>query len=149
MVLSPTKRLIDHLIVAMVSTGPFSDDFQQIALVKAPFTPSPDLVLADVVLADFADSTPWETNDAGNFQQFINNTTENYEILAGSSGRPVWTANSGSNLPQTIFGGVMIDETTTEVTASFLFPVPRTLTKPGQGIFISLLLFTVTPTIIG
>lgn len=114
----------------------------KVKLVKAPFTPSPTLVPADVTVADFDGSTPITcatgAQNSGNDPLTGNYFTEMKIPVGGWR----WTVSGTTNLPETIYGFVLEDNAGAIVYGSALFPTPITLSSVGQVIEIPSIRFT-------
>lgn len=106
----------------------------EIALVKEAFTPSENLEIADVTLADFTGSTPI-AGVAGT--QLVGNdpaTGEQVITIKSPAGGWRWESTATLNLPQTIYGFVLTDSGGSNLLASQLLPTPITINESGQEI---------------
>src|SRR5262249_36978528 len=105
-----------------------------IILIKEAFTPTPNLILADVVLADFDGSEP-KDGIAGAQPEGQDPNTGDFVIdIAPSAGGWRWETTGTTNLPQTIYGFCLTDADGTVLLASALLPSPQTLNLINQRI---------------
>jgi len=115
----------------------------KISLVMAAFTPSEDLVFADLTLATFDGSTALS---AGTGEQQVGNdplTNEQLVTIKEPAGGWRWETSGVTNLPQTIYGFALSDNTLATLLATALLDTPITLTEAGQEINLGTVRFTV------
>jgi hypothetical protein len=105
-----------------------------VALVKEPFTPGPNIVIGDLVLADFVTSTPLPVATAVT-RVWSDPVSGQWQIEPRApAGSWHWDVTAGTNLPQTIYGFALIDNTGAEVYGTQPLPAPVLLTTIGQAI---------------
>lgn len=105
-----------------------------IALVKAAFTPSETLLVADLTLADFTGSTPLSAGIGTQPEGLDPNTGEQIITIKAPAGGWRWETTALANLPQTIFGIVLMDNADAVLLGTALFANPETLTIVNQAI---------------
>jgi hypothetical protein len=104
------------------------------ALVKSPFVPSENLQLSDVTLADFQTSTPLMLTLGTQPEALVPGTFDSIIDLLPPAGGFRWVTTGVLNLPQTIYGYVLLDHAQAVVLASALFPSPVVLTIVGERV---------------
>lgn len=105
----------------------------KIRLSKAAFTPSPDLTPAGITTADFDGYADME-KDAGAPNVYLDPGTGDYLIeIPPPAGGWTFETTGATNLPQTIFGWVLLDNAGTTVYDSQLISPQPVLTASGQG----------------
>jgi len=106
----------------------------QMALVMAPITPGEGLTFADLTLATFDGSTPivcgTGTQPSGE-DPFSGAEVVSIKVPAGGFR---WETTGLTNLPQVIYGYVLLDNALAVLLASAAFESPITLTEVGQVI---------------
>jgi len=114
--------------------NPGVGDEVEIMLVQNDFAPAESLVLADVTLANFAGSTAIAA--AAGAQPVLADPGTNDAIMdiKMPAGGFRWETTALTNLPQTIYGYVLMDSAHTVVYASERFTSPITLTAVNQRI---------------
>jgi hypothetical protein len=106
----------------------------KIALIKAPFTPAETLQAADLTLADFVTSTPLLAA-IGPQQVGIDPATGQQRItIIEPLGGWRWQTTALTNLPQTIYGFALFDNTLATLLAVALLPAPTLLNIIGDEI---------------
>jgi len=129
---TPTNTLLDRvptLLVADTVTLGIGADLQ-LLLAKNAFTPSPALVMGDIVEADFTGyaakgvSTPTWGSDPATGNRVI--------ALPGPVGGFHWETNDAVNLPQSIFGWALFNADTGDIYDSDLLDTPVVLTAANQ-----------------
>lgn len=132
-----TQAIIDAMAALLgADTGTLAagTPFVEVALVKAPFTPGPDLVLADLTLADFDGYAALHAASAAT-QVFKDPATgENIIQVREPAGGWHWATTGVTNLPQTIHGFALLDPTGATVYGAELLDAPVVLTASGQGV---------------
>jgi hypothetical protein len=105
-----------------------------IGLVKTAFVPSETLVLSDLTLADFDGHT--EIPVTLGAQAVANDPLNGDSVidLSPPVGGFRWQTTGMTNLPETIYGYVLLDHAKAVILASALLPAPVTLTNVGQRI---------------
>jgi hypothetical protein len=116
-----------------------------VALIVAPFTKGPNLVVADLTLASFAGSTPIAgmtgTQDVGNDP----NTGQQVITIIAPSGGWVFTCTTAPATPQTVFGYALLNNAgTTLLATEYLIP-NTTITNIGDFIDLGKITFTLNP----
>jgi hypothetical protein len=105
-----------------------------VALIKANFAPTENLVIGDLTLADFTGSTPLAcglgTQPAG-----VDPITGDQVIdLKDPVGGWRWETTNTANLPQTIYGYALATDSLVALLAVQLLPTPITLQAAGEAI---------------
>ena len=109
-------------------------DANKIALVKASFTPDENLVIGDVTLADFDGSTPLLVG-VGAQNVGLNPATGDQRItLKDPAGGFRWVTTGLTNLPQTIYGAILMNNAGTTLLAMEVFDTPLVLQEVGQDV---------------
>jgi len=105
-----------------------------VALIKEPFTPSPDLVFGDLVEADFDAYGRIEAVPGS--QQFSTDPANGDALLqlVPPVGGWRWETGSDFSFPQTIYGFVICKSGGDDLFASELLPTPITLTTAEQAL---------------
>ena len=133
----PSTEILYRVATLMATTSPLGEGTPvQIILIKAPFTPSPDLLLTAVVEADF---DGYLQTKATNGDKLVSADPENGDAridLQPAAADRFWVVTGNTNLPQTIYGYAVIHTATASLLGSELFPSPVTLTASGQSIFL-------------
>lgn len=129
--LTATKVIKTATVNAVYNSAQLTSNPLQVSLVRAPFTPSPTLVLTDLTLANFLGSDPAPSGGAA--QQIGCRTGDGADTIFWF-GDPAffWGTASALNLPQTIYGWVAYGIVTPTVYASGLFPNPVVFTTYPQ-----------------
>lgn len=101
---------------------------------KAPYTYTPGMALADVTVSDFDGSTPIvQSAVPSTYSDPL--TDDEIIALTGPAGGFQWVTSGTTNLPQTVYGYALTDAggtTLLAVTDPLTTPIP--LTAVGQGI---------------
>lgn len=133
----PVKSLVSGMAIALAAAPPLAQAtaLNRIALIMAPFTPSPNLTYADLVLATFTGSAP-KVVPLGTQQAGIDPVTgQNVITIVEPAGGWRFQATDTVNLPQSIFGFALFDSTGPgPLIATELLAVPVTLTAALQEI---------------
>lgn len=122
------------LLAANAGTLAPAADANVIALIKADFTPSEDLVVGDLTLADFTGSTPIE-GATGAQQVGIDPATQDQVItIIEPVGGYRWESTNTANLPQTIYGYCLLSNDLATLLAVEKLPTPLAIQASGQFI---------------
>lgn len=106
----------------------------KLVLIKEAFTPSENLVLGSLTLADFTGSTPI-AGVAGNQQTGIDPATGDQIVtIRPPVGGYRWITADAVNLPQTIFGYALVNNAASVLLAVETLPTPLTLQGAGEEI---------------
>lgn len=105
-----------------------------LALVKGPFVPSEALAFADITLADFDGSTAIGVTLGTQPEALQPGTLDSVIDLSPPVGGFRWVTTGLTNLPQTIYGYVLLDHAKTTILASALFTSPIVLTIAGERV---------------
>lgn len=103
-----------------------------IALVKAAFLPSEILTIGALTLADFDGASPLACGVGSQAEGLDGNTNDSIITLKSPVGGWRWETTGVTNLPQQIFGHVLLDSTLATVLASESLPTPITLNAANQ-----------------
>jgi hypothetical protein len=106
----------------------------KISLIKAPFTPSENLVIGDLTLADFATSTAIAGTLGAQLVGTDPATLDQVITIKDPLGGYRWITTALTNLPQTIYGFALTDSTLATLLAVAVLPAPVTLQEVGQFI---------------
>lgn len=99
---------------------------------KAPYTPSLDMVIGDVTLANFVTSTNLTQSAQANVS-IDPATGDRILVLKPPAGGWVWYVTAGTNLPQTIYGFILMNAALSGLVAvSEPLETPVELTAIGQ-----------------
>jgi len=133
--MQPTDYIFNQLAALLAAdTGTLAPATlpPQLVPVKAPFTPGVGLVVGALTLADFATSTAISTIVGS--QNAVQNplTFERMVEMKIPAGGWRWTVTALTNLPQTIYGVALLDNTLAIVYGAALLPTPILLTTVGQ-----------------
>jgi hypothetical protein len=123
-----------QLLAADASTLAPATDANVIALVKAPIAPGEGLLLIDITLADFDGSTPIDVGTGTQPEALDPNTADAIISLLPPAGGFRFETTGITNLPQTIYGYVLLNNAMTKVYASESLATPITLTAINQVI---------------
>jgi len=107
-------------------------DPNHLCLVMSEFTPSEDLVVADVDLATFDGGDPIEVELGTQPSGFEPGTDDSSIDISPPVGGFRWETTGITNLPQTIYGYVLTNEAETTILASAIFDTPFVLTGVNQ-----------------
>lgn len=133
----PTNAVAEQsakLLAADTTTLAPAVDANVIALIMSNFTPSPTLLIGDVVLATFAGATPI-LGVTGTQAEGIDPQTGSFVIdLSPAAGGYRWETTATTNLPQTIYGIALLKNDLSVLYASALLPTPILLTGVNQRI---------------
>jgi len=126
-----------QLLAADATTLAPAADANVIALVQAPITPGEGLALIDVTLADFDGSTPIAVG-LGTQPEGLDPATANAIItLKPPVGGWRFETTGVTNLPQTIYGFVLLNDAMDTLLASESLETPIVLTAVNQVIELS------------
>lgn len=146
----------------MIATDPLLNDWQtllanattifadpanppKIALAKNAFNPTPGILVADLVPADFDGYAPIPSG-TGVQQSFIDPLTGSRVVqLKEPAGGWHWVTTGVTLLPQSIYGWYVTNQAGTIVLASSRFSNPIPLTAIGQGIDLAQVRFEMLP----
>lgn len=133
----PTKAVrlqLGELLAADATTLAPAMDANQIALVKSAFVPDENALIADFTLADFDGSTP--IAGATGTQQVGNDPATGDQIITikEPAGGWRWESTGVTNLPQTIYGAILMDDGGTTLLGMMLLDTPLTIAEAGQEI---------------
>jgi len=106
----------------------------KIALVQNDIAPSELITLADCTLANFGGSTPIALGAGAQLVLLDPGTTDAVMDLRLPAGGFRWETTGLLNLPQTIYGFVLLDDGLSVVYASERFDSPVTLTAANQRV---------------
>lgn len=104
----------------------------KVALVKAAFTPSEALAIGDVTLADFDGSTPLVAGTGTQPEGLDPATADSVVTIKPPATGWRWETTGITNLPQTIFGFILMDNAGAVLLASELLVNTITLTAVNQ-----------------
>lgn len=112
-------------------------------LLKAEISPSLDTVLDDTQLADFDGSTPSAIAAGVRITNYDTVSGDRLIVIPPAANGNRFETGSGLNLPQTIYGAVLSDDSTTieggHGIGYFLLDLPVELTAADQGVQIPLI----------
>jgi hypothetical protein len=131
-----------QLLAADADTLAPAADANKIALVKAPFTPNEGLKLTDITLADFDGSTPIAVGVGTQPEGLDPNTSNAIITLKPPAGGWRFETTGDTNLPQTIYGFVLVNNAGDELYAADTLPSPEQLTDVNQVINLNNVLLT-------
>lgn len=133
----PTQVMLDAVATAIATdvTTLANAMFLKVFLVKAAFTPGGNLVVGDLVPADFAGSTALANSSAVMLQYKDPATGEWIIEVPPPVGGWHWQTTSGvTNLPQSIYGWACVDHTSAILYGTDLLPTPLLLNANAQGV---------------
>lgn len=122
------------LLAADTSTLAPAANAIYMALVMAPFVPSETLVFADLTLATFTGSDPLALTVGAQPEAYVPGSLDSIIDLLAPAGGFRWVTGDLVNLPQTIYGYVLLDHAKTTVLASANFASPVILTAAGERV---------------
>jgi len=128
------EAMVNLLAADAATLAPAAGDENKLALVKTAFVPAETLLIGDVTLADFDGSTPLLVEDGTQPTALDPFTNDSIIDLLPPAGGFRWETTGVTNLPQTIFGYVLMNEAGTTLLASALFDTPIELTAINQRI---------------
>jgi hypothetical protein len=118
----------------------------KVILAQSSFVPNPNLDPSTVTPASFTGSTPLACIVGAQLTGF-NPLTGNYLCdMKVPLGGWRWITGDAVNLPQTIFGFLLVDHTGLVLYGSALFPTPIPLNAAGQVVEIDEVRFEFVPT---
>lgn len=133
----PTKAVrlqLGELLAADDTTLAPAMSANKVALVKNAFTPDENAVIGDFDLADFDGSTPI-TGATGTQQVGISPSTGDQIItIKEVAGGWRWETTGVTNLPQTIYGAILMNNGGTTLLGMQLLDPPLTLSEAGQEV---------------
>lgn len=135
--MTPTQVMLDSVATAVATdTAVLANAlFLKVFLVKAAFTPGNNLVVSDLTPADFAGSTPLANTSATILKYKDPATGEWIVEVPAPAGGWHWQTTSGvTNLPQSIFGWAVVDNTSAILYGTALLPAPLLLNSLAQGV---------------
>lgn len=106
----------------------------KIALVKASFTPGPNLAIADLTFADFDGSTPILGTTGAQLESVDPQTGDFLIDIKPPAGGYRWETTGVTNLPQTIYGFALTNNAGTVLLAAETFSSPINLTAINQSV---------------
>lgn len=128
------RLLIGTLLAADAGSFAPAALANKMALIKAPFAESENLPIGDISLADFDGSTPID-GTLGAQQVAIDPDTGQQRItIKDPLGGYRWVTSGLTNLPETIYGYVLLKNDLSDWIAIKRFDQPVTLTEVGQEI---------------
>lgn len=134
----PTQAIVERPFILLSDDTVTFDpgDPPNLRLIKAPFTPGPNIERADLVDADF-DGATFVQLDPTLIAESLDPATNDVMLSMPAGATPYrWETATDLNLPQTIYGSAMIKDNNTDVIACELFDTPITLTAPNQVIML-------------
>ena len=131
------REKASQLLAADTATLAQAADNNVIALLMANFVPSESLAVGDVVLATFDGSTPILVGLGAQPEGLDPNTNDSIITLKPPVGGWRFETTGVTNLPQTIFGFVLLNKLLDTLLASASLPAPITLTAVNQVIELS------------
>jgi hypothetical protein len=142
--MTPTQ-LILQAIVDLLAADPTTlappANANHVHLAMAPFTPSPNVVIGSFTEATFTGYTPKNVG-VGAQQDFYDPVTglKTIQLLEPAGGWH-WQTTGTTNLPQTIYGYYVTDNTDAVVLGCALLDSPVLLTDAGQSVDVGYLRF--------
>jgi len=125
----PSTAFLQQAATAVaVTVPPWGAAAYKIGLIKDAFTPSPSLVKADVVMADFTDSDPKDLNETTAKFGIDPITGDWLLVLTPPAGGWIWATPDTVNLPQTIYGWCLLNTAGTVLLGSDLIDPPVAVT---------------------
>lgn len=144
----PSQTLWQSIIDAAAADAAFlgNADEMLVRLAKEPFNPSLELTLGDLTEADFDGYAEIEAGP--NAQQVFFDVSSGFWLIQINEpvGGWTWESTGVTNLPQTIHGYYLVDDTGTILLGSELLPAPVTIDASGQGLSIQHLTFKFSTT---
>jgi hypothetical protein len=114
------------------------------SLVKAPFTPDPSLVLADLTLADFNGANPLISPDAVPTWGVDPITGNFIAPISPPAGGWFWEAGDATtNMPQTIYGWALCNNAVDTLLATGLIDPPVLLSAARDAVFLGTILLRI------
>lgn len=104
----------------------------RLMMVKAPFTPSPDLTIDDVTPDTDLAPFPFEISDSGHFDGRDPATGDYVTLYFAGSG--VQLLINATDFPRTVYGWIITTADTFAVLASKLLPTPLDIVSLEDGI---------------
>jgi len=130
--MTPSKQVADTVPTALIATGLGGVTDGRVGLVKQSFTPSEDLVFADLIPADFNGASPGgHSTPTWGVDPLTNERVVNIPPLAGGFH---WETVDTSELPQTIYGFMLYDSDATALLGCALLDTPIVLNAANQAI---------------
>jgi hypothetical protein len=133
----PTQAMLDAVAteIATDTTVLANALFNQVFLIAAPFVPGAGLTIGGLVLASFTGSSPISNTSAVMLKYTDPLTGEWLVEIPPPVGGWHWQVNTNlTNLPQTIYGYGVMDNTGAILWGTNLLPTPLLLTAIGQGV---------------
>lgn len=147
----PSKALTDSVAQLVAENPDFfdADDSNFLWLIKAPFTPSPTLQVEDVEFADFESSDPIAPQAGPSL--FASDPTTGRQIvqLLDQGAGFHWITVNTVNLPQVIYGVMLVSPDQLTCYGSALLEEPITLTEANQIIDLGSVRFTLAANPLG
>ncbi len=128
------EKAMQLLAADAASLAPADPNGNKMALVMAAFVPAESLVFADLTLATFDGSTPIVSGGGTQPEALQPSTNDSVIDLKPPAGGFRWETTGLTNLPQTIFGAVLLNNAADLLLASALFDTPITLTAVNQRV---------------
>jgi hypothetical protein len=124
------------LLAADTSTLAPAANPPKVMLVKDPFTPADDLLVADLTEADFDGYAKISCEVAGQLQSTDPLTGDSVVEMKTPLGGWRWETTGVTNLPETIYGFALINNGSTLLYGTELFDTPIVLTASNQTVII-------------
>jgi len=134
----PSQEILDAaaaLLAADTATLDNATDVEVI-LFKDPITPTPATVVGDLTPADFDGYAPLAKAASGPVVTTDPDTGDKLIRIPDPAGGWNWVTSGVTNLPQTIYGYALTDNTGADLYGIHVFDTPITLTAAGQGVVI-------------
>lgn len=144
----PANAILDQIVTLLAADGTTIAPAAlacKVHLAKAPFTPTPALLLAGVVEATFDGHT---AKNAGIGPQtvFLDPITGHRVIqVLEPAGGWTWVSTGTTDLPQVIYGWYVTDNGVTVLYGAGLLPAPVTISGVGQAITLPWIRFNFLP----
>lgn len=126
------REAMAQLLAANAATLAPAADGNVVALIKAAFTPSEEIVLADLSLANFDGSTPIEAGTGTQPEGLDPNTNDALITILPPAGGWRFETTGTTNLPQTIYGYALLSNDLATLFATEQLAETVTLTAVNQ-----------------
>jgi len=147
---TPGQSLVDRYsqLVANDTIGLAAAAAPKVFLVKAPFTPGPQLLPGSLTKAAFTGSSA--LSPATGPQQFFNDSIGGGRVvqLNEPAGGWHWKCTAVTGLPETIYGYYVADQGDGTLWGSALFDTPVNITAINDAVDIAFIRFTLPPGVI-
>jgi len=132
--MNPTQVILSAAATLLAADTVLLDNAAdvEVILIKEPFTPGPDLVIGDLVEADFDGYTPLAKAGTSPVVTTDPATGDKIIRLPDPAGGWNWATTGVTNLPQTIYGFAVMNEAETVILCSETFDTPIVLTAVNQ-----------------